>query len=479
MGALFGASFASVQVEPEGAPEGTLAVTRGERIRFARGAYRPHTADGRRLLAHELAHVLQQRARRVRGEGLVHSRALETEADAAGAAASEGKPVHIDAPPMPAFSSAGPIQPAIRLTGNGNTRATNLVRLNGLLAGSNTTAVAGNNGVVTINTNNGAVADATHNGYRLVSRVVAHGGEVRIGFDHQRGNVARGSEFVHDSMFIHMNTANMPTRETVRDANGDLVRQAVNPSVILGHELAHADRRMRGANARQDLGHYVQVAGNVGGGLPAFNQQEWINSEEAQTVGHVAGNADDITENQIRDSLGILPRIGYSLDPRLAMAHGLDQRMAQHQHAATQALAAANGHGQHAAWHGAQLPGHVADYNHFTGLAAQADTEAQGHQQQRDFHGQRLIDPATPPAHLGPHGTQMTYFGWQMVAAQQRAAQARAMAQAAQQAHAAALQAQVYHQAQQAAAQQAHTDALAAFQTVAQQRAVLDVRLPA
>lgn len=40
---------------------GASAFTVGEDISFARGRYAPHTAEGRRLLGHELAHVVQQR----------------------------------------------------------------------------------------------------------------------------------------------------------------------------------------------------------------------------------------------------------------------------------------------------------------------------------------------------------------------------------------------------------------------------------
>lgn len=56
---------------------GARAYTRGQDIAFAAGQYRPHALEGRRLLAHELAHVVQQEAserpgvkRQVVGEGL-------------------------------------------------------------------------------------------------------------------------------------------------------------------------------------------------------------------------------------------------------------------------------------------------------------------------------------------------------------------------------------------------------------------------
>jgi hypothetical protein len=58
-------------------------------MHFAPGYYSPHTPQGQRLLAHELAHVLQQRAGRVRnpfgqGVAVVQDAALEAEADRAG-----------------------------------------------------------------------------------------------------------------------------------------------------------------------------------------------------------------------------------------------------------------------------------------------------------------------------------------------------------------------------------------------------------
>jgi hypothetical protein len=63
----FNVDFSGVRVR-EGlvAPQlGAVAYTRGMDIEFARGHYSPHTGSGRRLLAHELAHVLQQQAGRV------------------------------------------------------------------------------------------------------------------------------------------------------------------------------------------------------------------------------------------------------------------------------------------------------------------------------------------------------------------------------------------------------------------------------
>jgi hypothetical protein len=42
-----------------------IAYTRGENIHFAPGKYDPHSSKGQNVLAHELTHVVQQRAGRV------------------------------------------------------------------------------------------------------------------------------------------------------------------------------------------------------------------------------------------------------------------------------------------------------------------------------------------------------------------------------------------------------------------------------
>lgn len=64
-----GADFSAVRVH-EGAHAsalGSLAYTQGTDIHFAPGAYTPGTAQGDQLIAHELAHVVQQRQGRVAG----------------------------------------------------------------------------------------------------------------------------------------------------------------------------------------------------------------------------------------------------------------------------------------------------------------------------------------------------------------------------------------------------------------------------
>lgn len=69
---------------------GALAYTQGNDVHFAPGQYRPDTAQGKQLLGHELAHVVQQRQGRVAPTGEVggmplnEDPKLEEEADVMG-----------------------------------------------------------------------------------------------------------------------------------------------------------------------------------------------------------------------------------------------------------------------------------------------------------------------------------------------------------------------------------------------------------
>jgi hypothetical protein len=113
MESFFGTSFADVRVHVGSQPAsiGALAFTHGANLYFAPGQYNPHTTQGQRLLGHELAHVVQQRAGRAKnpfgtGVAVLQDRSLEAEADRMGMrAATRSKPVQPAMVPVP-----GPIQ---------------------------------------------------------------------------------------------------------------------------------------------------------------------------------------------------------------------------------------------------------------------------------------------------------------------------------------------------------------------------------
>ena len=86
-----GGDFSDVRVHigHEASSLGAIAYTWGTNIHFAPGQYNPHTIQGQKLLGHELWHVLQQKAGRVKnpfggGVAVVQDHALEAEADRMG-----------------------------------------------------------------------------------------------------------------------------------------------------------------------------------------------------------------------------------------------------------------------------------------------------------------------------------------------------------------------------------------------------------
>ncbi|RKH30272.1 DUF4157 domain-containing protein [Corallococcus praedator] len=100
----FGAELSGVRLHehPLVARLGAEALCWGEQILFAPGALELDSARGTRILAHELVHVLQQRAGRAPhghgGTGLLVDGALEAEAEALAARALSGERAHLTAP---------------------------------------------------------------------------------------------------------------------------------------------------------------------------------------------------------------------------------------------------------------------------------------------------------------------------------------------------------------------------------------------
>lgn len=98
MQGLLGEDLSSVTVEnAQGLGGGAVAATEGERIRVDGGTIDLGTKEGKAILGHELAHVVQQREGKANGEqhkqlGDAHGDALEAEADHVGSRLAEGEP---------------------------------------------------------------------------------------------------------------------------------------------------------------------------------------------------------------------------------------------------------------------------------------------------------------------------------------------------------------------------------------------------
>lgn len=115
----FGAELRGVRLHehPLVAKLGAEALCWGEQILFAPGALELDSARGTRILAHELVHVLQQRAGRVPhgngGAGLLLDGALEAEAEALAARALSGERARLAAPGA-AWGRRAPPTPALQ-----------------------------------------------------------------------------------------------------------------------------------------------------------------------------------------------------------------------------------------------------------------------------------------------------------------------------------------------------------------------------
>jgi hypothetical protein len=106
LGPLFGFDLAGIEVVPESpaASGSTKAVTRAGEVHFRPGSYQPGTQHGDWLIAHELAHVVQQRGGR--GERPGTRRELEREADRAATLVTRGiaAPIALRAQPAAAYA---------------------------------------------------------------------------------------------------------------------------------------------------------------------------------------------------------------------------------------------------------------------------------------------------------------------------------------------------------------------------------------
>jgi hypothetical protein len=99
--AHFGCDFSEVRVHTNASAAesartiNALAYTVGRDMVFGTGQYAPETSEGRRLIAHELAHVVQQVGWRARGSWLTSEYAMEQEAQAAAFNVMTGSRLHV------------------------------------------------------------------------------------------------------------------------------------------------------------------------------------------------------------------------------------------------------------------------------------------------------------------------------------------------------------------------------------------------
>ena len=112
----FGQDFSQVRVHTDGSADaaarsvGAAAYTVGNHIAFRGGRYQPESSTGRRLLAHELAHVAQQHTATVPSELTIKPAGHPDEraADAAAGAVLAGRAARVSASAAPAMVARAP-----------------------------------------------------------------------------------------------------------------------------------------------------------------------------------------------------------------------------------------------------------------------------------------------------------------------------------------------------------------------------------
>src|SRR5262249_55470338 len=111
----YGQRFDDIEIHADSAevPAGQQAFTRGRHIFFGRGAFDPESEHGEHVIAHELAHVAQQR-RPADGDRPPTRAALESDAHQAALAALAGRAatVNLFAPASAALGFSNGEEPA-------------------------------------------------------------------------------------------------------------------------------------------------------------------------------------------------------------------------------------------------------------------------------------------------------------------------------------------------------------------------------
>lgn len=143
-------------------------------------------------------------------------------------------------------------------------------------------------------------------GRELVSRIVEDPQTTTIRFQNNAAGAERVDGQSYDvnapgDIYVNYDPSFLPQLPEYDATNGTVSNQTPDPGVVLGHELIHATHGMRGDVGSNDVTYQ---------GLDGSTHTYWEEEVRTTGVGGVAG-ADDITENDLREMLGINPRNHY------------------------------------------------------------------------------------------------------------------------------------------------------------------------
>ncbi len=232
-----------------------------------------------------------------------------------------------------------PIQRTISLHGEDQDKDANVARLNALL-GDSGGRVKRTGNTVAFEAHPPTQGGREHWGYKLVNRIVAHANDVKIGIHPEKGvadpvmtpyNIPNASTpGTGSNAFVHMPRVAPASPVTVWDKDKQqYLAQNVPEHIQLGHELIHADHTQRGTlTPYAEMGDN-RVAGNLAG-FGAVDTKMREHREELVTIGLAPGaEGDDITENRLRQSFGLLPRVAHAqVEEHLYKEHAVNAKAA-------------------------------------------------------------------------------------------------------------------------------------------------------
>lgn len=144
-------------------------------------------------------------------------------------------------------------------------------------------------------------------GRELVSRIIDDAQTTTIQFDANNAAMGPADPTVDwtttpGDMVVYYDPSFTPALTEFDASSGTTSNVAADPGIIIGHELIHAYQAMRGQDSGDTVVNYNGLDGTPHSAVDA----------EARTVG-VGGTTrpDDITENDLREMLGINPRNHY------------------------------------------------------------------------------------------------------------------------------------------------------------------------
>ncbi len=326
----FQQDFSSVRVHESSGPQllGARAFTHGETLHFARGAYHPDSPSGRRLLGHELAHIVQQRTGQVRPMArelpFNLDDSLEASAERMGQQAAMGSPMPAQTEPatLRPAPAVPTLQPALTVEGDAAYRKQVRLQLQKLAAAGMKVRVDAQ-GNVSLTGNANSAGQQQKPSHVLLDRLIQHGHTTtlrpQVGNEPAqaepsvpRGRMRAAGDFASDLLhwrqwgetqtLRNRATAANPQQGTgsvipfdpavpeaqrqtrVRNPRTGLLENSAAPThVMLAHELIHSDHFARGTGAFNNAGRMYQgVYGYTSGDMPV---QEQTFIEEMNTVG--------------------------------------------------------------------------------------------------------------------------------------------------------------------------------------------------